>query len=140
MSLATLNKQRSVEKQSIRTTVTISKVSKTPVLTTTSMPITTSPSKKITFDGVTERNDLSNQAQTEAEMSKEIDEIPNADVAKRKEIAKEKFFNETNGTERRGESTHRSKFFFMHNFHFSFGAEMMKEIYAIIIIYCNVTM
>lgn len=117
MSLATLNKQRSVEKQSIRTTVTISKVSKTPVLTTTSMPITTSPSKKLTLDGVTERNDLSNQ--TEVEMSKEIDEIANADIAKRKDIAKEKFFNETNGTERRGESTHRSKFFFMHNFHFS---------------------
>ncbi|KAL7035147.1 hypothetical protein ACKWTF_008245 [Chironomus riparius] len=103
MSLATLNKQRSVEKQSIRTTVTISKVSKTPVLTTTSMPITTtSQSKTITLDGVTERNDLSNQ--TEAEMSKEIDEIPNADVAKRKDIAKEKFFNETNGTERRDSS------------------------------------
>lgn len=109
MSLATLNKQRSVEKQSIRTTVTISKVSKTPVLTTTSMPITTSQSKKVTLDGVTERNDLSNQ--TEAEMSKEIDEIANADVAKRKDIAKEKFFNDTNGTERRGESTHRSKLF-----------------------------
>ncbi|XP_070495965.1 dystrophin, isoforms A/C/F/G/H-like isoform X7 [Chironomus tepperi] len=104
MSLATLNKQRSVEKQSIRTTVTISKVSKTPVLTTTSMPITTSQSKKIALDGITERNDLSNQTSTEAEMSKEIDEIPNADVGKRKENAKEKFFNETNGTERRDSS------------------------------------
>ena len=64
------------------------------------MPITTSPSNKISLDGETEKCDLSNQAVND-EMSSEI---PNADVAKRKEIAKEKFFNENNVSDRRGES------------------------------------
>ncbi|KAG5680611.1 hypothetical protein PVAND_010105 [Polypedilum vanderplanki] len=107
MSLATLNKQRSVEKQSIRTTVTISKVSKTPVLTTTNTsPIMTSQSRKITLDAVSEKSDLSNESpsQTVRENSQSFDTIPFADVdsnpSKKKELAKEKFFNGENGERR----------------------------------------
>lgn len=93
MSLATLNKQRSVEKQSIRTTVTISKVSKTPILTTTTAPTTASiqSSKRIALDGVSETSTES--PQTVREKSKSPDEIPTVEIIRKKEIAKEKFFS-----------------------------------------------
>lgn len=105
MSLATLNKQRSVEKQSIRTTVTISKVSKTPVLTTTISPIMTSHSRRFTPDGLSHKSDLSSESpQTVRENSNSPDEIPFADdIIRSKDLAKEKFFNE-NGEQRRGKS------------------------------------
>lgn len=123
MSLATLNKQRSVEKQSIRTTVTISKVSKTPISTTTSntMPITnvtsaaSSQSKKILSDSMSEKSDLSSTESplTVRANSKSPDDIPFVDdinVSKKREIAKEKFFNDSNG-ERRGELLRRQMLF-----------------------------
>lgn len=96
MSLATLNKQRSVEKQSIRTTVTISKVSKTPhILTTTTAPSTTQSYKKIALDSVSETSTES--PQTIREKSKSPDDTINVsndiNVAKKKELAKEKFFS-----------------------------------------------
>jgi hypothetical protein len=95
MSLATLNKQRSIEKQSIRTTVTISKVSKTPILTTTTAPSTTQSYKKIALDSVSETS--TETAQTVREKSKSPDDtinVPNdINVVKKKELAKEKFFS-----------------------------------------------
>jgi hypothetical protein len=113
MSLATLNKQRSVEKQSIKTTVTISKVSKTPITTTTTttMPITSSvatssQSKKIALDGETEQNyQSSSESPQTAARENTPDDIAFVDeinTVKRKELTKEKFLYENNG-ERRGE-------------------------------------
>lgn len=109
MSLATLNKQRSVEKQSIRTTVTISKVSKTPILTTTTAPIMSQSSRKIALDGVSETSTES--PQTVREKSKSPDEVSSdvnmpafEVVTRKKEFAKEKFFSssiEENAAEQR---------------------------------------
>jgi hypothetical protein len=84
MSLATLNKQRSVEKQSIRTTVTISKVSKTPIMTTTTAPITSQSNRKDELPG------------TFTETVKASHESPSVEeetVIRKKELAKEKFFS-----------------------------------------------
>jgi hypothetical protein len=101
MSLATLNKQRLVEKQSIRTTVTISKVSKTPVLTSNTSPIMTptSQSRRFTLDTSSEKSDLSTESpQMVHENSLSLDTIPfaDADVTKKKELAKEIFFSREN--------------------------------------------
>lgn len=107
MSLATLNKQRASEKQqpqSIKTTVTISKVSKT----TTGTPIM-SQSRKIPSDGVSEKSEpsvaSSDSPRTVRAASKSSDEIPYADesIGKKKEEAKEKFMNEGAEMYRRGE-------------------------------------
>lgn len=107
MSLATLNKQRSIEKQSIRTTVTISKVSKTPILTTTA-PSTTHSYKKIALDSMSETSTES--PQTVREKSKSPDDMANvsndSNVVKKKELLKEKFFSSsiddaTSGNEQR---------------------------------------
>lgn len=96
MSLATLNKQRSVEKQSIRTTVTISKVSKTPVFTTTTAPSTTQSYKKIALDGVSETSTESPQTVREKSKSPDDDAMNltiDTNATKKKELAKEKFFS-----------------------------------------------
>lgn len=97
MSLSTLNKQqRSVEKQSIRTTVTISKVSKTPILTTTTAPITSQSSRKIALDGVSETSTESPQTVREKspdEMSSDVNMPAFEMVTRKKEVAKEKFFS-----------------------------------------------
>lgn len=104
MSLATLNKQRSVEKQSIRTTVTISKVSKTPILTTTTAPIMSQSSRKSALDVVSETSSA-DSPQIVCEKSKSSDDDVAGDVSRKKEIAKEKFFSspndEANATETR---------------------------------------
>lgn len=84
-----------VEKQSIRTTVTISKVSKTPIMTTTTAPSTTQYYKKFALDSVSETSTES--PQTVREKSKSPDDTINVpidtNVAKKKELAKEKFFS-----------------------------------------------
>lgn len=97
MSLATLNKQRSVEKQSIRTTVTISKVSKIPISSPAAAEGTPamSQSKKIAMEGASDPSSAAELSRDEGDES--------ADVGKRKELLKEKFFNDSNGNERRGE-------------------------------------
>lgn len=109
MSLATLNKQRSADKQpqSIKTTVTISKVSKTSIGSTT--PIL-SQSRKIAPDGVSNNSEhsvtSSDSPQTVREASKSSsDDIPYADdsIARKKEIMKEKFLNDSAEAQRRGE-------------------------------------
>lgn len=105
MSLASLNKQRGVDKQSqsIKTTVTISSVSKTPVGSNTPLM---SQSRKIALDGTSEKSDpsitSSDSAQTVREMS---DDIPFADepVGYRNEQAKKAFMNEGAEMSRRGE-------------------------------------
>ena len=114
MSLSTLNKQqqRSVEKQSIRTTVTISKVSKTPILTTTTAPITSQSSRKIALDGVSETSTESPQTVREKspdEMSSDVNMPAFEVVTRKKEMAKEKFFSSSiddnttpNAEQRRG--------------------------------------
>jgi hypothetical protein len=112
MSLATLNKQRSLDKQqpqSIKTTVTISKVSKTPIDSST--PIM-SQARRIANDSASEKGEpsiaSSDSLQTVREASKSSsDEIPFADasIGKKKEMAKEKFMNDgTIDGQRRGES------------------------------------
>jgi hypothetical protein len=105
MSLATLNKQKTMEKQqpqSIKTTVTISKVSKTPIDSTT--PVLPQKTKKIStdssFDMSSEVSIGSNDStQTVREMQKLLsddDPLIQADIiAKRKQIAKEKFLSES---------------------------------------------
>lgn len=108
MSLATLNKQRSSDKQaqSIRTTVTISKVLKTSVGPTS--PII-GQSRKITPDEVSEKSEpsiaSSDSPKTVREASKSSDEIPFADdsIGKKKELMKEKFMSEGAEMSRRGE-------------------------------------
>lgn len=110
MSLATLNKQRALEKQqpqSIKTTVTISKVSKTPIASNT--PVM-SQSRKIAADGVSEKSDpsiaSSDSPKTVRAASKSSDEIPFADadsIGKKKELMKEKFMNDGAEMSRRGE-------------------------------------
>jgi hypothetical protein len=107
MSLATLNKQR--QPQSIKTTVTISKVSKTPIESNT--PIM-SQSRRSANDSASEKSEPSiasnDSLQTVREVSKSsVDEIPFADesIVRKKELAKEKFMNESaaEANERRGE-------------------------------------
>lgn len=108
MSLATLNKQRSSDKQtqSIKTTVTISKVLKTSVGPAT--PIM-GQSRKITPDGVSEKSEPSNASsdspKTVREASRSSDEIPYADdsIGRKKEMMKEKFMNDGAEISRRGE-------------------------------------
>lgn len=109
MSLATLNKQRTTEKQqaqSIKTTVTISSVSKTAVGSTT--PVTTQ-SKKITFDSTSVKSGSSHVSpQVVQEESKTIDAqaVEEILLGKNKEQAKEKFMNEgLENAQRRGEQT-----------------------------------
>jgi hypothetical protein len=109
MSLATLNKQRSVEKQSIKTTVTISKVSKSQVSTTNTSPITSMARNVASPDGMSEKSDVSTESpQTVREKSNSPDEIPFVDdsanvVLKHKELAKERFFKGSeNDFDRRG--------------------------------------
>lgn len=105
MSLATLNKQRASEKpqpQSIKTTVTISSVSKTPAT-----PIM-SQSKKFALDGTSEKSEpsvtSSDSPITVRAASVSPVEHPFADepIGKKKEIAKVKFMNDGNNFDRRG--------------------------------------
>ncbi|CRK92206.1 CLUMA_CG005754, isoform A [Clunio marinus] len=107
MSLATLNKQRTLERQqsqSIKTTVTISKVSKTPIGNTT--PIL-SQLKKVPSDTGSDNSapsmTSSESPKTVREVSKSSDEIPFADdnIAKKKEKMKERFMTEGAEAERR---------------------------------------
>lgn len=109
MSLATLNKQRASEKhqpQSIKTTVTISSVSKTPVGSTT--PIL-SQSKKFASDGTSEKSEpsvaSSDSPITVRAASASPVELPLADeqIGKKKELAKVKFMSDGNNFDRRGE-------------------------------------
>lgn len=114
MSLATLNKQRSLDKQqpqSIKTTVTISKVSKTSVESST--PIM-SQSRRIANDSVSEKSEASiassDSQQTVREFSKSSSEevlYAHENFGRKAEVAKERFMNEsaTSATagERRGE-------------------------------------
>ena len=111
MSLATLNKQRSLDKQqqqSIKTTVTISKVSKTTVESST--PIMTQ-SRRIANDSTSEKSEPSiasnDSLQTVREVSKSSTDIPFADdsICNKNELAKEKFMNDSasaENNERRG--------------------------------------
>ena len=99
MSLATLNKQRASEKHSssIKTTVTISSVSKTPTGPTT--PIM-SPSKKITLDATSEKSEpsvaSSDSPLTIRAASISLEETSHVDdpIGKKKELAKVKFMND----------------------------------------------
>lgn len=113
MSLATLNKQRAAEKhqpQSIKTTVTISSVSKTPVGSTT--PIM-NQSKKIALDNSSSQSEpsiaSSDSPRTVREISKSPEMIQAVEevqiIGKKKELAKEKFMNEAAAevSPRRGE-------------------------------------
>jgi hypothetical protein len=105
MSLASLNKQRGTEKlaQSIKTTVTISSVSKTPVGSNT--PVM-SHTTRITADRSSEPSIASSDSlQTVRELSKSPEDIPYADelVGYRSEQAKKAFMNEGAEMSRRGE-------------------------------------
>lgn len=102
MSLATLNKQRAAEKhqpQSIKTTVTISSVSKTPVGSTT--PIM-NESKQFALDNSSSQSEpsigSSDSPRTIREISKSPEIIQAVEevqvIGKKKELAKEKFMNE----------------------------------------------
>lgn len=100
MSLATLNKQRASEKQqtsSIKTTVTISSVSKTPTGPTT--PIM-SPIKKTALDGTSEKSETSvassDSPLTVRAASISLEESPHVEepFGKKKELAKVKFMND----------------------------------------------
>lgn len=104
MSLATLNKQRGLDKQSqsIKTTVTISKVSKTSIGSTSPIP-SQSPKSP---DGISQKSLASSESpQTVREASKSSDESPFADesIGKKKELAKEKFMTEGTENNRKGE-------------------------------------
>jgi hypothetical protein len=113
MNLATLNKQRSTEKQqpqSIKTTVTISKVSKTPQIGSTS-PIMNKSKMIASLDGVSQSSAASSDSpQTVREASDDIPFADESSIGKKKELAKEKFMNEGVDMSRRGEF---SSFFFL---------------------------
>lgn len=109
MSLASLNKQKSLEKQqpqSIKTTVTISKVSRTSIDSVTPvMSQRRQISTESSFDMGSQPSIASNESsQTVREMQKfrntsvdSVDDpIVQADIiAKRKQLAKEKFLSES---------------------------------------------
>lgn len=102
MSLATLNKQRTTDKQqsqSIKTTVTISKVSKTPVQTPN-----LSESKKFVSGLSLEPSTTSSDSPiTVREASITPDDIPYADeMYNQKQAVKERFMNEGGEIYRRG--------------------------------------
>lgn len=109
MSLATLNKQRASEKQqsqSIKTTVTISSVSKSSIGSTT--PIM-SQLKRIPLDGSSEKSEpsvaSSDSPLTVRAASSTSEEIPFADdaIGRKKELAKVKFMSDGAEISRRGE-------------------------------------
>lgn len=108
MSLASLNKQRGNEKlaQSIKTTVTISSVSKTPLGSNT--PVMTHTTRIIS-DGTSEKSEpsiaSSDSLQTVRELSKSPEDIPFADevIGYRSEQAKRAFLNDGAEMSRRGE-------------------------------------
>ena len=112
MSLATLNKQRALEKQqpqSIKTTVTISSVSKTPVGSSTPLM---SDSRKIAADSVSVKSVQSSVASSDSRKTvRDVSLTPSASpdspeeslIAKRRDSAKDKFLNEEPVKPRRGE-------------------------------------
>lgn len=111
MSLATLNKQRATDKQqsqSIKTTVTISKVSKTPIQTPN-----LSESKKFVSGLSLEPSTTSSDSPiTVREASMTPEDIPYADEMfnqKQSQSIKERFMNEG------GEINRRGKLFFTIN-------------------------
>lgn len=102
MSLATLNKQRTLERQppqSIKTTVTISSVSKTTAVS--SSPLMTT---KIAPDAASVRSEPSIASSDSPQTVREASMTPEG-IGRQKELAKEKLMGEDAGKQqqRRGE-------------------------------------